>query len=143
VAGARAQQAQAQGARRGLTSPERGPRALRRAYGVQQLVCLGGFQNQRQEFSWGGHTLELDETKYEWGTLYEIECETVGDALRCAGWRWRWWWQVKSEGPAGGGSAGGHAPYGQIGQIIISRDCPCERRCPQALAHTSPRPCPP
>lgn len=26
---------------------------------------------------WGGHLLELDETKFEWGTLYELECETV------------------------------------------------------------------
>jgi hypothetical protein len=61
-----------------LTAPAPAPLPLARSsYGVQQLVCLGGFQNQRQEFSWGGHTLELDETKYEWGTLYEIECETV------------------------------------------------------------------
>jgi hypothetical protein len=43
---------------------------------------MGGFKNQREVFSWEGETLELDETKYEHGTLYEIECETVGDA-RC------------------------------------------------------------
>ena len=41
------------------------------------LVCLGGFENVRQEFEWEGVLLELDETKYEWGTLYELECETV------------------------------------------------------------------
>ena len=29
---------------------------------------------------WGGHLLELDETKFEWGTLYELECETVRPA---------------------------------------------------------------
>lgn len=49
---------------------------LKSSLGVSQLVCLGGFNNTRQEFEWGGHTLELDETKYEWGTLYELECET-------------------------------------------------------------------
>lgn len=27
---------------------------------------------------WNNHVLELDETKYDWGTLYELECETVG-----------------------------------------------------------------
>lgn len=44
---------------------------------MAQLVCLGGFNNTRQEFEWGGHLLELDETKFEWGTVYELECETV------------------------------------------------------------------
>jgi hypothetical protein len=50
-------------------------------------VCLGGFDNLRREFSWAPHggpeggrgfTLELDATTYPWGTLYELECETVG-----------------------------------------------------------------
>ncbi|KAL4444307.1 hypothetical protein ABPG75_012044 [Micractinium tetrahymenae] len=50
---------------------------LKSSAGVQQLVCLGGFDNTRQEFEWGGHLLELDETKFEWGTLYELECETA------------------------------------------------------------------
>lgn len=44
---------------------------------MKHLVCLGGFKNQREVFEWEGQTLELDETQYEWGTLYEIECETV------------------------------------------------------------------
>lgn len=47
------------------------------------LACLGGFENVRREYEWGGHLLELDETKYEWGTLYELECETVGGSLLC------------------------------------------------------------
>lgn len=62
-------------------------------YGLTSLVCLGGFENLRREFSWsppagGPHhgaefTLELDETRFEWGTLYELECETdQPEALR-------------------------------------------------------------
>lgn len=50
---------------------------LKSSTGVTELVCLGGFNNTRQEFEWGGHLLELDETKFEWGTLYELECETA------------------------------------------------------------------
>lgn len=44
---------------------------------MQRLVCMGGFKNQRDVFEWEGETLELDQTMYEWGTLYEIEVETV------------------------------------------------------------------
>lgn len=51
---------------------------LREYYpGLEQLTSLGGFNNVRQEFEWNGHLIELDETKYEWGTLYELECETA------------------------------------------------------------------
>ncbi|GLC45337.1 hypothetical protein PLESTM_001721600 [Pleodorina starrii] len=45
-------------------------------FGLSSLVGLGGFRNQRDCYSWEGHTLELDETQFEHGTLYEIECET-------------------------------------------------------------------
>jgi len=45
-------------------------------FGVSSLVCLGGFENVRQEFPFAGHTLELDETRFAWGTLYEIEVES-------------------------------------------------------------------
>lgn len=38
---------------------------------------MGGFKNDRTVFAWCGQTIELDETKYEWGTVYEIELETV------------------------------------------------------------------
>lgn len=50
---------------------------LKRSTGVEELVCLGGFNNTRQEYEWGGHLLELDETKFEWGTVYELECEST------------------------------------------------------------------
>lgn len=50
--------------------------AMAEKFGVTSLVCLGGFQNQRDCFGWEGHTLELDETRFPHGTLYEIECET-------------------------------------------------------------------
>ncbi len=48
-----------------------------RQYSLSSLICLGGFKNQRQMYNWEGCTLELDQTQYEWGTLYELECETV------------------------------------------------------------------
>jgi hypothetical protein len=38
---------------------------------------MGGFKNVRMDFDFMGFKLELDETQYEWGTLYEIEIETV------------------------------------------------------------------
>jgi hypothetical protein len=49
-----------------------------RKLGLSDLVCMGGFRNRRQEYAWEGCMLELDETYFEHGTLYEIECETVG-----------------------------------------------------------------
>lgn len=49
---------------------------LKAQTGVQELVCLGGFKNTRNVYAWEGQVLELDETCYEWGTLYELECET-------------------------------------------------------------------
>lgn len=48
-----------------------------REYGLKDLVALGGFENVRRDYDFHGYKLELDETKYEWGTLYEIEIETV------------------------------------------------------------------
>lgn len=55
---------------------------MHRKLGVKQLIGMGGFKNQREVFKWEGETLELDRTSYEWGTLYEIEVETV--SLWCA-----------------------------------------------------------
>lgn len=49
--------------------------------GITSLVCLGGFENQRRVYAWQQETIELDETKFEWGTLYEIECETVSHTV--------------------------------------------------------------
>jgi len=51
-------------------------RSLNEKTGMSALVCRGGFRNKRQVYSWQGETLELDETYFEHGTLYEIECET-------------------------------------------------------------------
>lgn len=49
---------------------------IKGVYGLQHMVGLGGFKNVRQVFAWEGHKLELDETQFEWGTVYEIELET-------------------------------------------------------------------
>lgn len=46
-------------------------------FGLSSLTCLGGFTNIRQDWAWEGHTLELDETRFEWGTLYEVEVESA------------------------------------------------------------------
>ncbi|KAF8400584.1 hypothetical protein HHK36_013883 [Tetracentron sinense] len=57
-------------------------RLLRRAreeFGVgdKGFVCLGGFRNVRGVYDWKGLKLELDETMYDFGTAYEIECESA------------------------------------------------------------------
>ncbi|CAI9100906.1 OLC1v1038096C1 [Oldenlandia corymbosa var. corymbosa] len=55
-------------------------RVARRAkeeFGVERFVSLGGFQNVRQVYEWKGVTLEVDETVYDFGTCYEIECEST------------------------------------------------------------------
>lgn len=41
------------------------------------FVWLGGFRNVRGIYEWKGLTLEVDETMYEFGTCYEIECESA------------------------------------------------------------------
>ena len=56
----------------------------RREMGVEELVCLGGFRNVRSDFDWAGCKLELDETQFEWGTVYEIEVESVRARPKCA-----------------------------------------------------------
>jgi uncharacterized protein YjbK len=43
---------------------------------VDKLVSLGCFNNIRKVVFWRGHKLEVDETQFEWGTVYEVECET-------------------------------------------------------------------
>lgn len=48
-------------------------------YGIgekQGLICLDGFRNVRAVYEWKGLKLELDETHYEFGMNYEIECES-------------------------------------------------------------------
>ena len=31
----------------------------------------------RSDYDWEGFKLELDETHFDWGTVYEVEVETV------------------------------------------------------------------
>jgi len=45
-------------------------------FGVSGLKSLGGFKNVRDVHDWKGLQVEVDETKYPWGTVYELECET-------------------------------------------------------------------
>ncbi|XP_020231927.1 triphosphate tunnel metalloenzyme 3 [Cajanus cajan] len=51
---------------------------VREEYGVGEsgVVCLGGFRNVRGVHEWKGLKLELDETNYDFGTSYELECES-------------------------------------------------------------------
>ncbi|KAD4983187.1 hypothetical protein R6Q59_002859 [Mikania micrantha] len=43
---------------------------------LKELVCLGGFRNVRSVHCWNGLKLELDETQFDFGVCYEIECES-------------------------------------------------------------------
>lgn len=44
---------------------------------LSSLQSLGGFENLRKEFQWDDqHKLEVDWSQYEFGDLFEIECET-------------------------------------------------------------------
>ncbi|KAK9862383.1 hypothetical protein WJX84_002438 [Apatococcus fuscideae] len=49
---------------------------IKQEHGVGSFKCLGGFRNIRDEYDYEGFVLELDETIYPWGTVYEIEVET-------------------------------------------------------------------
>ncbi|KAL6768315.1 hypothetical protein ACKKBF_B38650 [Auxenochlorella protothecoides x Auxenochlorella symbiontica] len=49
---------------------------LKQQYGLKGLKGLGGFRNVRQEFDWEGLVLELDQTRFDHGTVYELEAET-------------------------------------------------------------------
>ncbi|KAH7574350.1 hypothetical protein JRO89_XS03G0285300 [Xanthoceras sorbifolium] len=54
-------------------------RRVREEFGLENgsaLVCLGGFENVREVYDWRGLKLAVDETKYVFGTSYEVECET-------------------------------------------------------------------
>ncbi|CAM6099877.1 unnamed protein product [Calypogeia fissa] len=44
-------------------------------FGVKDFVCLGGFRNIRNVYKWEGLKVELDETQFDFGTAYEVECE--------------------------------------------------------------------
>ncbi|GAB2289154.1 hypothetical protein Dimus_023457 [Dionaea muscipula] len=52
---------------------------VREEFGVKEgegYVFLGGFKNVRRVYEWSGLKLELDETMFDFGTLYELECES-------------------------------------------------------------------
>lgn len=50
---------------------------VKEEFGCTDFVCLGGFRNVRAVYEWEGLKLELDETQYDFGTSYEIECESA------------------------------------------------------------------
>ncbi|KAL3362825.1 hypothetical protein AABB24_012241 [Solanum stoloniferum] len=57
-------------------------RVLKRAreefhVGEEGFIGLGEFKNVRNVFEWCGVELEVDETMYDFGTCYEIECESL------------------------------------------------------------------
>ncbi|BBN15182.1 hypothetical protein MPTK1_6g17650 [Marchantia polymorpha subsp. ruderalis] len=63
-------------------------------FACEDFVCLGGFRNVRTVFNWEGLKIELDETQYDFGTTYEVECEStdpervrevLGDFLKSKG----------------------------------------------------------
>ncbi|KAL3824544.1 hypothetical protein ACJIZ3_020573 [Penstemon smallii] len=52
-------------------------RRVKEEFGVLGFVGLGGFRNTRNVCEWNGVTLEVDEVKYDFGDLYEVECESL------------------------------------------------------------------
>ncbi|XVF74781.1 hypothetical protein PTKIN_Ptkin13bG0139300 [Pterospermum kingtungense] len=60
-----------------LTSSSQIMTRVKGEFGVDDLVCLGGFKNVRGVYDWKGLKLELDETIYDFGVSYEIECEST------------------------------------------------------------------
>ncbi|XP_075664222.1 triphosphate tunnel metalloenzyme 3-like isoform X2 [Castanea sativa] len=50
---------------------------VKQEFGVSGLVCLGGFRNVRSVYDWQGLKIEVDETNFDFGTCYEVECETA------------------------------------------------------------------
>ncbi|XVE89035.1 hypothetical protein DITRI_Ditri19aG0117700 [Diplodiscus trichospermus] len=59
-----------------LTSSSQIMERVKGEFAVDELVCLGGFKNVRGVYDWKGLKLELDETIYDFGVSYEIECES-------------------------------------------------------------------
>ncbi|XP_042055366.1 triphosphate tunnel metalloenzyme 3-like isoform X1 [Salvia splendens] len=52
-------------------------RRVKEEFGIESYVSLGGFKNVRNVFEWKGVELEIDQVSYEFGDMYEIECESV------------------------------------------------------------------
>ncbi|KAL0317053.1 UNVERIFIED_CONTAM: Triphosphate tunnel metalloenzyme 3 [Sesamum angustifolium] len=51
-------------------------RKVKEEFGVKRFVGFGGFRNVRNVYNWNGVILEVDEAKFEFGEMYEVECET-------------------------------------------------------------------
>ncbi|MBA0627377.1 hypothetical protein Godav_004897 [Gossypium davidsonii] len=60
----------------GLSNRSQIMEKLKGEFGVDELICLGGFKNVRGVYDWKGLKLEVDETVYDFGVCYEIECES-------------------------------------------------------------------
>lgn len=52
-------------------------RRVKEEFAIESFVSLGGFKNVRNVYAWNGVKLEVDEVNYEFGDMYEIECESV------------------------------------------------------------------
>lgn len=52
-------------------------RRVKEEFGVKSFVGLGGFRNVRNVYEWNGVKLEVDEVKYDFGDMYEVECESL------------------------------------------------------------------
>lgn len=52
-------------------------RRVKEEFGIESFVGLGGFKNVRNVYAWNEVKLEVDEVNYEFGDMYEIECESV------------------------------------------------------------------
>ncbi|XP_022870212.1 triphosphate tunel metalloenzyme 3-like isoform X2 [Olea europaea var. sylvestris] len=50
---------------------------VKEEFGANGFKGLGGFRTVRSVYEWNGVKLEVDEVKYEFGDLYEVECENV------------------------------------------------------------------
>lgn len=52
-------------------------RRVKEEFGIKGFVGLGGFRNVRNVYEWNGVKLEVDEVNYDFGDMYEVECESV------------------------------------------------------------------
>jgi uncharacterized protein YjbK len=55
-------------------------RRVKEEFGVVSengFLGLGDFRNVRNVYDWKGLKLEVDETDFDFGTLFEIECESA------------------------------------------------------------------
>ncbi|XP_022883825.1 triphosphate tunel metalloenzyme 3-like [Olea europaea var. sylvestris] len=50
---------------------------VKEEFGANGFKGLGGFRTVKSVYEWNGVKLEVDEVKYEFGDLYEVECENV------------------------------------------------------------------